>query len=64
MFTWLLFVSLDFSNTVKQSDIKGMAEADDHETVKELQVFRQLLLKEYYVTVYTCPRQVNIMMGK
>jgi hypothetical protein len=47
MFTWLLFVSLDFSNTVKQSDIKGMAEADDHETVKELQVFRQLLLKEY-----------------
>jgi hypothetical protein len=64
MFTWLLFVSLDFSNTVKQTDIKGMAEADDHETVKELQVFRQLLLKEYYVTVYTCPRQVNIMMGK
>lgn len=28
-----------FSNTVKQSDIKGMAEADDHETVKELQEY-------------------------
>jgi hypothetical protein len=39
----LLIFYIDFSNTVKQSDIKGMAEADDHETVKELQVFGQLL---------------------
>ena len=29
---------LDFSNTISQASIKGMAEADDHETVKELQV--------------------------
>ena len=33
---------LDFSNTVKQTDIKGMAEADDHEMVKELQVLKAL----------------------
>ena len=33
---------LDFSNTVKQTDIKGMAEADDHEMVKELQVLKTL----------------------
>lgn len=28
----------DFTNAIKQTDIKGLAEADDHETVKELQV--------------------------
>lgn len=28
-----------FSNTVSQASIKGMAEADDHETVKELQEY-------------------------
>ena len=34
---YVLFL-LDFSNTISQASIKGMAEADDHETVKELQV--------------------------
>ena len=34
----VVYYVLDFSNTVNQVDIKGMAEADDHEMVKELQV--------------------------
>lgn len=53
------FSGPDFSNTVKETDIKGMAEADDHEAVKELQVLTnfQLILNIYHSL--TVNRQQN-----
>ena len=37
--TPIYYLSLDFSNVVPKSIVKSLAEADDQEVVKEIQVF-------------------------
>jgi hypothetical protein len=39
---------LDFSNTVRKSDVERLAEVDEHEVVREIQVGWSILLESQW----------------